>query len=96
MNDKTKWIIITIIFAILLVFGLISYIYANTTSKDDTPTITEQCTISNPTWCEELIEWLWTEYNTLAKQQAELSKKADVYRAIQKLWTGTTETWDFQ
>ena len=94
MNAQEKTIIIGASICLLLVVGF--SIYASATAKDVEPTVTEQCTINNPTWCEELIEWLWTEYNTLAKQQAELSKKADVYRAIQNLWTGTTETWSFQ
>lgn len=95
MNAKTKTII-AIIIAVLLTLGLIGYVYANSITKDDTPTITEQCTISDTSWCETLIKTNSDEYIKNTERNIYLNKENNIYRAIQKLWTGTTETWDFQ
>lgn len=59
--------------------------------QEPTDTIVQQCTIENPVWCDELIIWLQSEYNMFSQKQIDLNKKADVYRAISKIWTGESE-----
>lgn len=93
MNEKAK-ILLWIAISVSLIIGIT--VYASTNSKDVTAAESEQCTISDPTWCQELIDELWIEHNKLWEQQQILTKKADVYRAIQKLWTWEIETWSFQ
>lgn len=96
MNAKKQIFILWIV--ILLLIALMSYVYAISDKTDVAVTETEQCTISNPTWCEPLIEKNRLEYDRIwqetEKRQKELNNKNNVYRAIQKLdpnYTGETQ-----
>lgn len=87
MSNVQKLLWLSILISICVVSGVV-YHY---TTKSQQPII-EQCSIENPVWCDALIEELRVEYNNLSKVQAELSKKADVYRAIQRLEVSPTNT----
>jgi len=86
MNAKTIYWIIAIS-AVCIGAVIVSKYY----SQEPTDTIVQQCTIENPVWCDELIIWLQSEYNMFSQKQIDLNKKADVYRAISKVWTGESE-----
>jgi len=86
MNAKTIYWSIAI--SIICIGAGVSYKYYN---AQPTETVAPQCTIENPVWCEEQIEKLRIEYVKYSEIQSRLSRTADAYRAIQKLWTGETE-----
>lgn len=80
MNAKTiYWIGII---STICIGSIVAGIYYNRQSE---VTTTAQCTIENPVWCDEQIDKLQVEYNNLSKLQSEISKRADVYRAIKRL-----------
>jgi len=91
MSNVQKLLWLSIIIIICVAGGFV-YNYTNK------PTVTEreQCTIESPVWCDSLIEWLQVKYNNLSKQQAELSKKADVYRAIKRLEISPSTTGEIE
>jgi len=88
MSNVQKLLWLSILIAICVVSG-VTYKSYNTQPQQP---IIEQCSIENPVWCDALIEEPRVEYNNLSKVQAELSKKADVYRAIQRLDVSPTNT----
>jgi len=87
MSNVQKLLWLSILIAICVVSG-VTYKSYNTQPQQP---IIEQCSIENPVWCEEQIEKLRIEYVKYSEIQSRLSRTADAYRAIQKLWTGETE-----